>query len=286
MREKVAEVRKLKDNEQYHLEHDPTAGSSSGLVVSQLPLLDEEGDHVLDAPQASGDAYATFEYGQNGLPTPTATEDVAGDEYDSGDAQADETVNHRSNAEEYGSMNDVFDDCSRSLSAVKASGSMQNQSECRTVLTETCSGGMPILKHACGDAHHVSLFTTCPSGTLPRASLESLVIQSHWSEPLCSYYDFVANRCSTHVVGTEYLTGDELDASKDSNNTVDTVWLNIWASRTSPHTKSRCCDRGILAVQKGDELSSTALALPHRLGVTITSQNLERILESYDISKA
>ena len=90
---------------------------------------------MLDAPQESGDVDATLEYGEDGLPTPMAAKDAAGDEDDSGGAKADETVKHLSDAEEYGSTNDILYERSRSLSALKASGSMQNQSGCRTVLT-------------------------------------------------------------------------------------------------------------------------------------------------------
>jgi len=48
------------------------------------------------------------------------------------------------------------------------------------------------------------------------------------------------------------------------------------------------CGRGFLDVQKGkiDRHSSTASALSHRLGITITAQNLDWILESFDISTA
>ena len=113
---------------------------------------------------------------------------------------------------------------------------------------------MNILNHACEDVTRVLLSATCPSGTLPWAPSESfLVIPGPWSEPSCFYYDFVADRCFTNVVGAEYLTADELDASQNSNNTVDAVWLQNWVSRTSPQTKSRCCGRGFLAVQKGDD---------------------------------
>ena len=94
MREKTAEVTNRKDHEQYHPEHAPTASSSSGPVAPQLPLPGEEGDHVLDAPQESGDSNATLEYVKDGLPTSTASEDAAGDEDDSGGAKADEKVKH------------------------------------------------------------------------------------------------------------------------------------------------------------------------------------------------
>ena len=93
-------------------------------------------------------------------------------------------MEHPSDVEEYWSINDAFYDCPRSFSALQASVSMQNQSESRTVLTETGSGGMNIMEHACEDARRVLLAAECSAGTLPSTPTESfIVISGPWSEP-------------------------------------------------------------------------------------------------------
>ena len=93
MRETVLDARKPEDHELDHTAHDPAASSSFGLTVPQLPLLDDDGDQVLDTLQESGEADATLDNGEDGRLTPSTPGVGEGGEETSSDARAEETVN-------------------------------------------------------------------------------------------------------------------------------------------------------------------------------------------------
>ena len=89
----------------------------------------------------SGAASATLDHGEGGHSIQSTTGAGEGGEETSGDARAEETVNdtveYLLDYEEYWSISDMFYDCSRCSSALKASASMRKQSESFTVLIET-----------------------------------------------------------------------------------------------------------------------------------------------------
>ena len=115
MREKLLDAKTPKDHELDYIVHDPAANSSSGPTVPQLPLLDDDGDQVLDAPQESGEADAIHDNGEYGRPIPSTTGAGGGGEETSGDVMAEETVNdavkYPLDYEECWSSNDIFYDC-------------------------------------------------------------------------------------------------------------------------------------------------------------------------------
>lgn len=79
---------------------------------------------------------------------------------------------------------------------------MQRQTESRTGLTQTGSGGNNVIEHACKDVRRVLLAAEYSAGTLPSTSTQSLtVIHNLWPALKCFYFDLVADRCLTTIVG-------------------------------------------------------------------------------------
>ena len=172
--------------------------------------------------------------------------------------------------------------------------------------------GTEYIYHAMADARRCLEAAECSD--LPWNSTQAfIVIPGSWEKQRCFYYDFADDRCFS-VTRDELLTERdvadnfqaveaadakeiasfvhhevfELDLATNSFNTVDAVWVRKWVTRNPPVVKSRCCGRGFLDTQKSkiDRHSSTASVLSHRLGLTLTAQQLQWIMEAFDVSTA
>ena len=183
----------------------------------------------------------------------------------------------------------------------------------RSKLTDTgIEENFDYMQHAIADARRVLLASETENLSWS-ASEAFIVAEGPLSQPMCFYYDFIADQCFS-VSQEDLLTEDDvinyfdyveeadrkeiqsfvnfkifkLDLSTNSTNTVDAVWVRKWLSRNPPEVKSRCCGRGFLDIQKKGvgRHSSTASMLSHRLAMTMAAQHPDWTIEGFDVKTA
>ena len=183
----------------------------------------------------------------------------------------------------------------------------------RSKLTDTgIEENFDYMQHAIADARRVLLSSETENLSWS-ASEAFIVAEGPLSQPMCFYYDFIADQCFS-VSQEDLLTEDDvinyfdyveeadrkeiqsfvnfkifkLDLSTNSTNTVDAVWVRKWLSRNPPEVKSRCCGRGFLDIQKKGvgRHSSTASMLSHRLAMTMAAQHPDWTIEGFDVKTA